>query len=127
MALLPIADIVSASSSPQAPPRLRVGRVFAGDNETMSASLVPNTRQIDAGIQVIEPSVALQRNFTDVPLTRIYHPRQSPSAITSENYLLARAAMNPGFVHNSAHTRAARISNLYRETPRFGGTLDICA
>ena len=127
MALLPSADIVSTSASPQATPRPKAGQAVAGDNTFPSASLMPTTRQIDAGIEVIHPSVALQKNFTDMPLARVYHPRQAPSAISSENYLLARAAMNPGFVHNNEHPRAARISNLYREIPRFSNTLDICA
>jgi hypothetical protein len=127
MAMLPIADIVSTSASPQATPRPKAGQAVAVDNTVPSASLMPIARQIDAGIEVIHPGVALQKNFTDIPLARVYHPRQAPSAISSENYLAARAAMNPGFVHNVAHTNSARISNLYKDVPRFRDHVDLIA
>ena len=127
MAMLPIADIVSTSASPQATPHLKAGQAVAGGNTVPSASLMPTARQIDAGIEVIHPGVALQKNFTDMPLARVYHPRQAPSAISSENYLAARAVLNPGFVHNMAHTNSARVSNLYTDIPRFRNDLDMLA
>ena len=126
MAMLPIADIISTSALPPTAPRPKSGQVVSGDISS-SASRMPTTRHIDAGIEVIHPGVALQKNFTDMPLARVYHPRQAPSAISSENYLAARAAMNPGFVHNMAHTNGARISNLYKEAPRFRNHLDLIA
>ena len=127
MTTLSMADIVRTSASPQATPRPKTGQAFAGDNSVQSASLMPTARQIDTGIEVIHPGVALQKNFTDMPLARVYHPRQAPSAISSENYLAARAAMNPGFVHNAAHTNSARVSNLYKDVPRFRDHVDLIA
>ena len=127
MTTLSMADIVRTSASPQATPRPKTGQAFAGDNSVQSASLMPTARQIDTGIEVIHPGVALQKNYTDMPLTRVYHPRQAPSAVSSENFLAARAAMNPGFVHNIAQTNGARISNLYRDVPRFRNELDLIA
>ena len=126
MAMLPIADILSTSASPPAAPRPNAGQLVSGDTSS-SASRMPTARHIDAGIEVIHPGVALQKNFTDMPLARVYHPRQAPSAVSSENFLAARAAMNPGFVHNMAHTNSARISNLYKEVPRFHNHLDLIA
>jgi CO/xanthine dehydrogenase FAD-binding subunit len=127
MTMLPIANVVSKAASPYAAPQPKESKTVAGDNTAPSASLMPTVRQLDAGIQVIDPSVALQKNFTDMPLARVYHPRQAPSAVSSENFLAARAAMNPGFVHNVAQTNSVRISNLYKEAPRFRNDLDLIA
>jgi len=35
--------------------------------------------------------------------------------------------MNPGFLHNVAQTNIARISNLYKDVPRFRNEVDILA
>jgi len=90
-----------------------------------SASLMPTDRQTINGVEVMHPSATLPQNFQDMPHARIYHPKQAPSAISSENFLAARAALSPGFVQNAAQTNIARISNLYRDVPRFRNELDI--
>jgi len=90
-----------------------------------SASLMPTSRQTVNGVEVIHPSSALPQNYQTMPQARIYHPKQAPSAVMSENFLAARAALNPGFVQNTAQTNIARISNLYRDAPRFWNELDI--
>jgi hypothetical protein len=90
-----------------------------------SASLMPTPRQTVNGVEVIHPSSALPQNYQTMPQARIYHPKQAPSAVMSENFLAARAALNPGFVQNTAHTNIARVSNLYRDAPRFRNELDI--
>jgi hypothetical protein len=90
-----------------------------------SASLMPTPRQTLSGVEVIHPGSALQQNYQTMPQARIYHPKQAPSAIMSENFLAARAALNPGFVQNIAHTNISRVSNLYRDVPRFRNELDI--
>ena len=127
MTMFPIANVVSKAVSSHAALHPEESKTVAGDNAVPFASPMPTVRQLDAGIQVIDPSVSLQRNFTDMPLARVYHPRQAPSAFSSENFLAARAAMNPGFMHNVAHTNRAHISNLYKEAPRFRNDLDLIA
>ena len=47
--------------------------------------------------------------------------------ISSENFLAARAMMSPGHTHNAAQTNIARVSNLYRDVPRFRNEIDILA
>jgi hypothetical protein len=64
-------------------------------------------------------------DYTNMQHARIYSPRQAPSAITSENFLAARASLSPGFVHNAAQSNIARISNMYRDAPRFRNEIDI--
>jgi hypothetical protein len=90
-----------------------------------SASPVPTTQQRLNVVEAVNPISNLPQAFRDMPQARIYHPKQAPSAISSENFLIARAAMNPGFVQNTANTNIARISDLYRDLPRFRNVLDI--
>ena len=97
----------------------------SGSATPLSASLMPNERQTISGVDVLHSSNNLGSNYPNMPHARIYHPRQAPSAILSENFLQARASLNPGLVHNSLQTNIARLSNLYRDVPQFKNTLDI--
>ena len=97
----------------------------SGTAKPLSASLMPNERQTISGVDVLHASNNLGLNYPNMPHARIYHPRQAPSAILSENFLQARASLNPGFIHNSLQTNIARLSNLYRDVPQFKNTLDI--
>ena len=93
-------------------------------SQSPSATLVPYGSSAAQSVQPTHPSTA---NHLDLPHARIYHPKQAPSAITSENFLAARAMMNPGHTHNAAQTNIARVSNLYRDIPRFRNEIDILA
>ena len=64
-----------------------------GTVATTSASLVPTLRQTVSGVEVIHPSSNLPQNYHSMPQARIYHPKQAPSAVTSENFLTARRAV----------------------------------
>ena len=92
--------------------------------QSSTATIVPYGSSAAHGIHPAHPSSA---NHLDLPHARIYHPKQAPSAITSENFLAARAMMNPGYTHNAAQTNIVRISNLYRDVPRFRNEIDILA
>jgi len=91
----------------------------------VSASLMPTERQTVNGVEVLHAGSRLGPNYPNMPHARIYHPKQSPSAISSENVLQARAALNPGFLHHIAQTKIARVSNLYRDVPQIKKELDI--
>ena len=111
---------------PQLPrPEKSPGQSVSGSASSISASLVPTERQTVNGVEVLHAGNRLGPNYPNMPHARIYHPKQSPSAISSENFLQARAALNPGFVHNAAQTNIARVSNLYRDVPQFKNDLDI--
>ena len=94
---------------------------------TTVARVMPTLPQ---GTKAVTPSSQpsdLTREFHQKPLQRIYNPRQAPSAISSENFLAARALMSAAFVHNIAMTKGARISNLYKDAPKFREQIDILA
>ena len=97
----------------------------SGSSTPMTASLMPTERQTINGVDVLHASNHLGSNYPNMPHARIYHPRQAPSAVLSENFLQARAGLNPGLVHNGLQTNIARVSNLYKDVPQFKNTLDI--
>ena len=97
----------------------------SGSSTPMTASLMPTERQTINGVDVLHASNHLGSNYPNMPHARIYHPRQAPSAVLSENFLQARAGLNPGMVHNGLQTNIARVSNLYKDVPQFKNTLDI--
>lgn len=94
---------------------------------TTVARVVPTMQQ---GTKAVAPSAQpydLAGEFYKRPLQQVYNPRQAPSAISSENFLAARALMSATFVHNIAMTKEARISNLYKDAPKFRDQIDILA
>ena len=97
----------------------------SGNSTPMTASLMPTERQTINGVDILHSSNHLGSNYPNMPHARIYHPRQAPSAVLSENFLQARAGLNPGLVHNGVQTNIARVSNLYKDVPQFKNTLDI--
>ena len=101
-----------------------VGTTSFQSEQSSIATLVPHGSNPAHSVHPTYPSSA---NHLDLPHARIYHPKQAPSAITSENFLAARAIMNPGYTHNAAQTNIARVSNLYKDVPRFRNEIDILA
>ena len=97
----------------------------SGSSTPKTASLMPTERQTINGVDILHASNHLGSNYPNMPHARIYHPRQAPSAVLSENFLQARAGLNPGLVHNGVQTNIARVSNLYKDVPQFKNTLDI--
>ena len=111
---------------PQLPrPERSLRQSASGSTSPSSASLMPTERQTVNGVEILDPSSRSGPNYPNMPHTRIYHPRQAPSAVLSENFLQARAGLNPGLVQNASQTNIARLSNLYRDAPQFKNTLDI--
>ena len=121
--LLPPATEISPARQRQAENGPSEG--LRGAAAPSTASLVPTLRQSVSGVEVLHPSSNLPQNYHSMPQARIYHPKQAPSAVMSENFLAARAALNPGFMQNVAQTNIARVSNLYRDIPEFKNDLDI--
>lgn len=116
--------IETPSSGPVKPMFTHAGAVTTGSGVS-SASLMPIPRQTINGIEAAHPPARIVPDFSNMQHARIYSPRQAPSAITSENFLAARASLSPGFVHNAAQSNIARISNMYRDVPRFRNEIDI--
>jgi hypothetical protein len=93
-----------------------------------NANIVPSGRQTMLGVTGKPASETLSRDYTRQPQPMIIsHPRQAPSAVSSEQFLAARSLMAPAFQHNIMATKMARISNLHAEAPRFRDQVDLLA
>ena len=98
---------------------------LASDNRLASA--VPDLRQSADGVAALRQVQVSARYDANHPAMRIYHPAQAPSAVATENALMARSMMAPLYVHDSAASRIARLSNPFRDAPRFGGSVNLVA
>ena len=94
---------------------------------TTGARAMPTLPQSIKAVSPTAQPYDLAREFHKRPLQQVYNPRQAPSAISSENFLAARALMSATFIHNIAMTKEARISNLYKDAPEFRDQIDILA
>jgi len=93
----------------------------------VSASSVPSLRQTGHGVEPVGMVNQTYKDYSQRPATVISHPRFAPSAITSEQFMNARALLSPGYIHQSAASKIARISNLYADAPRFSQQINILA
>ena len=93
-------------------------------SDIVNANLVPTGPELLPAVEPLNRSGTLQSNITNSPL-KIYHPRMAPSAVPAENASAARALMSAHFIHNAAATKAARVSNLYQDPPRFENVIDV--
>ncbi len=117
-------QINSSALVPASPVQIQGSGASIGYN----ANIVPTERQTSLGILGSPEAKNLTRDYSNNRLqTVIRHPRQSPSGITSENFLAARSLLGPAFQHNVLATKMARISNLHAEAPRFRDQVDILA
>jgi len=116
--------------APSYPPSVSLGQgvgslAFASPRQ--SASAVPESATLATAVTASGQPARLRAYEPGVVATRILHPSQAPSAITSENALWARALNLPVYVHDSAASRMARLSNILRDAPRFGQAVNILA
>ncbi len=93
----------------------------------LPATIVPSYQQSAYGLEPASPGSSSRPFRRSMPEQVIWHPRQAPSSITSEQFFSARQLLSPGFMNNAAATKIARISNLHADAPRFSGQIDILA
>ena len=106
--------------TPSPPTTASIPAALGASVNTFDANIVPSSRQTMLGVTGKPATETLSRDYTRQPQPMIIsHPRQAPSAISSEQFLAARSLMAPAFQHNILATKMARISNLHAEAPRF--------
>ena len=59
--------------------------------------------------------------------SKIFHPKQSASAITSENFLKSKADFAPVYMHNIGATKRALVSIMDEDKPRHSEKVNILA
>jgi|TARA_X000000950_G_scaffold256037_1_gene321198 hypothetical protein len=77
-------------------------------------------------VEPIQPSIAVTRDYPRHS-SPVFSPYLSPSTVTAETALLAKAGLAPRFQHNIAMTKIAKLSNSLADAPRFRKQIDILA
>ena len=103
-----------------------------GENERVSvqpslATSMPSDRQTSIGILQAGANKAPGSEYQEWKRSRIFNPKQTSIAITAENFLKAKAGIEPLYMHNIAATKLALMSVMDREKPRYSEQLNILA
>jgi hypothetical protein len=77
-------------------------------------------------VEPVQPSIAVTRDYPRHS-SPVFSPYLSPSTVTAETALLAKAGLAPRFQHNIAMTKIAKLSNSLADAPRFRKQIDILA
>ena len=97
-----------------------------GSNKSL-ATTMPSERQTSLGLSNVDVARESAGNYEQWKKSKIFHPKQSKSALTSENFLRARAAYEPIYMHNVAATKLALMSIMDKEKPRYSEQINILA
>ena len=99
----------------------------ANTTQANDATYMPPQRQTAQGIENLTQSEKKHSEYTNTNLPFIRSRRGAPSAITAENVLKARTALENAYMHNAAATKREYISNIHADAPDFRNQLDIMA
>ena len=95
--------------------------------QARGATYMPSLRQTAYGLGNLTQSEKKHYEYNDTNMPFIRSRRGAPSAITAENVLKARAALDQAYLHNMAATKREYISNSYADAPQFRNQLDVMA
>ena len=101
-------------------------KAVAKTTQASDATYMPSQRQTAQGIGNLTQSEK-HSEYTHTNLPFIRSRRGAPSAITAENVLKARTAMENAYMHNAAATKREYISNSHADAPNFRNQLNIMA
>ena len=93
----------------------------------VGANFMPTERQTSLGVYnpgAVTQTMMEKRRYS---MPRIYSPEGSPSAVSTENFLIAKSISAPNYTHNIAQTRYERTSNWMAEEPRFSNKVSLLA
>lgn len=91
------------------------------------ANLVPILGEAIAEISKTNAGNSIIPEMARHSTSQILSKRGAPSSISSERFLKSRSLFSPEFIHNEAASRISRLSDSYREAPRFRSDVDILA
>ena len=79
------------------------------------ATSMPSDRQTSIGILQAGANKAAGGEYQEWKRSRIFNPKQTSIAITAENFLKAKAGIEPLYMHNIAATKLALMSVISRK------------
>ena len=124
MITLPMSDI------PQSRLSASVDAARAAVSKTSQigdATYMPSDRQTSYGLKNLVQVEKIYPEQNHINLPSIRSKRGSPSAITAENVLRAKASLDEIYVHNISSMRREYISNLHSDAPKFSNQFDMMA
>lgn len=104
-----------------------VDKTNAKTAQSGDATYMPSQRQTAHGLGHLTQSEKKHPEYNNTNLPFIRSRRGAPSAVTAENVLKARAALDQAYMHNVAATKREYISNSHADAPRFRNQLDLMA
>ena len=102
-------------------------KAVAKTTQSSDATYMPSQKQTAQGIGNLTQSEKKHSEYTHTNLPFIRSRRGAPSAITAENVLKARTALENAYMHNAAATKREYISNSHADAPNFRNQLNIMA
>ena len=122
--------ILSSINAPNSPTsRLAETRGFDQRvmvNQSLATSM-PSDRQTSYGALQPEANRSGSGEYEQWKKSRIFNPKQTSVAVTAENFLKARAGLEPLYMHNIAATKLALTSIMDKEKPRYSDQVNILA
>lgn len=100
---------------------------MARTSQVGDATSMPSHRQTAHGLSNLVQSEKKHSEYNHTNLPFIRSRRGAPSAITAENVLKARAALENAYMHSAAATKREYISNSHADAPNFRNQLNIMA
>ena len=91
------------------------------------ATSMPSNRQTSKGVVHAEFVPETSGDYEKWKKSKIFHPKQSASAITSENFLKSKADFAPVYMHNIGATKRALVSIMEEDKPRHSEKVNILA
>ena len=104
----------------------------AGD-KAYGANAVPTLRETATGLGSVRGVDEIDNYFPRkgeeylLNSAKIFSPKLSPSAVSTEQVFQARSILAPVYMQNMMASKIERISNLAAEAPRFSKSIDILA
>ena len=91
------------------------------------ATSMPSDRQTSLGVLQVDANKSSSGDYDAWKKSRIFNPKQAPGAITTENYIKAKAGFEPVYMHNIAATKRALMSVMDKEKPRYSEKVNLLA
>ena len=91
------------------------------------ATSMPSNRQTSQGLVHAEYVPSTSGDYEKWKKSKIFHPKQSASAITAENFLKAKSDFTPVFMHNIGATKRALVSVMEEDKPRHSERVNLLA
>tara|TARA_B100000900_G_C20380063_1_gene634181 strand:- start:323 stop:697 length:375 start_codon:yes stop_codon:yes gene_type:complete len=91
------------------------------------ATTMPSERQSSMGIFHPEQTIGANGSYEKWKKSKLFNPKQAPSAVTTENFLKSKSDFSPLYFHNIALTKKALTSVMMSGKPRYPEKVDLLA